>query len=112
MIFAELLTRRRGKSTPCPWAPDGVCTLDCLQVGCTVCLQRMTCKPGQARRLADMGIVPGVELTVLQRGGGPMLIAVGDTRVALGKSVARALQVTAAGAQDNTADTAAHPGQA
>ncbi|MEZ4716694.1 MAG: ferrous iron transport protein A [Caldilineaceae bacterium] len=111
MIFAELLTRRRGKSTPCPWAPDGVCTLDCLQVGCTVCLQRMTCKPGQARRLADMGIVPGVELTVLQRGGGPMLIA-WATRVALGKSVARALQVTAAGAHDSAAGAPPHPGQA
>ncbi|MCB0156831.1 MAG: ferrous iron transport protein A [Caldilineaceae bacterium] len=112
MIFTELLTRRRGKRTPCPWAPDGVCTLDCLQVGCTVCLQRMTCKPGQARRLADMGIVPGAELTVLQRGGGPMLIAVGDTRVALGKSVARSLQVTAAGANGRGAETPARQGQA
>lgn len=61
----------------------------------------MECNPGVARRLAHMGIVPGVELTVLQDGGGPVLVAVGDTRIALGRGVARGLHVNPPAAADH-----------
>lgn len=95
MNLTDLVARRRRTTQSCPWAEDGVCTLDGLHVGCTACLHRVTCNPVVARRLADMGIVPGIELTVLQRGGGPMLVAVGDARIALGHRVTRDLHMAA-----------------
>jgi ferrous iron transport protein A len=40
-------------------------------------------------RLSEMGLTPGVELEVLRRnGGGPLLLAVRDTRLALGRGMA------------------------
>lgn len=46
-------------------------------------------------RLATMGLLPGVILSVLQRGplGGPVLIEVDGTRIALGRGVARKVLV-------------------
>lgn len=46
---------------------------------------------GLVRKLADMGLTPGVEITVLRRGflGGPIQISVRGTRLALGYGVAR-----------------------
>ncbi len=46
-------------------------------------------------RLATMGLLPGVILSVLRRGplGGPVLIEVGGSRIALGRGVARKVLV-------------------
>ena len=41
---------------------------------------------GFSTRLAGLGVTPGVEVTVLQNfGRGPMIITVGETRIALGR---------------------------
>ncbi|MCB0131581.1 MAG: ferrous iron transport protein A [Caldilineaceae bacterium] len=69
------------------------CTLDCVGRGCTVCVRRLTCQPHVARRLAQLGVMPGATLTVLQEGGGPLLVAVGATRLALGRDILHHLHV-------------------
>ena len=43
-------------------------------------------------RLAALGIVPGVYVTV-DRSSGPALVSVGDTRIAVGREVAAAVEV-------------------
>jgi Fe2+ transport system protein FeoA len=44
------------------------------------------------QRLAALGIVPGVSVTV-DRVSGPALVAVGGTRIAVGRQAARAVEV-------------------
>jgi ferrous iron transport protein A len=46
-------------------------------------------------RLATMGLLPGAILSVLNRGplGGPLLVEVDGTRIALGRGVARKVLV-------------------
>jgi Fe2+ transport system protein FeoA len=46
-----------------------------------------------ARRLAELGLTPGVEVTVLQATRGPVLIAVRGARVAVGRAMASAMRV-------------------
>lgn len=48
----------------------------------------------RAHRLTEMGLTPGVELVVLRDDGGALLIAVGDTRLALGRGLAQTVLVT------------------
>ncbi len=47
--------------------------------------------PGMVRRLTEIGIVPGVDLTVVNdaRGAGPMIVGVGAGRLGLGRGMAR-----------------------
>ena len=41
------------------------------------------------RRLADYGLTPGVEAVMVKRSvGGPILVAVGDARLAIGRGMA------------------------
>ena len=40
-----------------------------------------------SRRLAELGLTPGVVMQVVHKNGGPMLIAVRGTRLALGRGV-------------------------
>ena len=47
------------------------------------------------RRLAEMGLTPGVQLEVLQDQGGPLLLAVRDSRLALGRGMAHKIFVEA-----------------
>lgn len=46
------------------------------------------------RQLEDMGLSLGCELEVLSTGGGPMVVACRGTRLALGRGVARKVQVS------------------
>jgi len=46
------------------------------------------------RRLVELGLTPGVRLRVLQDSGGPLIIAVRDSRIALGRGMAEKLTVT------------------
>ena len=49
---------------------------------------------GVRRRLADMGLTPGEKLWVVQSGySGPLLIAVRDSRLALGRGMAHKIMV-------------------
>lgn len=47
-----------------------------------------------AHRLAELGLVPGVELSVVADSGSALMISIGDTRLALGYPLAQALLVT------------------
>jgi ferrous iron transport protein A len=48
-----------------------------------------------AHRLAELGLTPGIAITVLCDSGGTLLIAVGDTRLALGAGMAHTILVNA-----------------
>lgn len=44
-------------------------------------------------RLAELGLTPGVTLTVVQAAGGPLLVAVRGARVAIGRELAQQIEV-------------------
>jgi Fe2+ transport system protein FeoA len=44
-------------------------------------------------RLSAMGLTPGIELTVIQDSGGPLLLGVRDSRLALGRGMAQKIFV-------------------
>lgn len=44
-------------------------------------------------RLTELGLTPGVELQVVQDEGGPLLLAVHDSRLALGRGMAHQIVV-------------------
>lgn len=62
--------------------------------GVTVRLVGITGSQRIAHRLAELGLTPGVTVTVLRDNGGALLIAVGDTRLALSYGLAQSVLVT------------------
>jgi len=46
------------------------------------------------RRLIELGFMPGARVRVLQDHGGPLLLAVGSTRLAMGRGMAHKILVT------------------
>jgi ferrous iron transport protein A len=48
---------------------------------------------GLRSKLYSMGLIPGVKFTVLGTRGGPIMIAVHDTRLALGYGMAKRVMV-------------------
>jgi len=48
---------------------------------------------GLRSKLYSMGLIPGVKLTLMGNRGGPIMIAVNDTRLALGFGMARKIIV-------------------
>ena len=48
---------------------------------------------GIRTRLAGMGLTPGVKLSILRTGPGPIMVAVRDTRLALGHGMAHKIIV-------------------
>jgi ferrous iron transport protein A len=68
--------------------------LDRTTQGSRAIVRTLTGGIGLVSRLAAMGIVSGAPILVLQnRGRGPMLVLVRDTRVALGRGEARRIVV-------------------
>ena len=54
--------------------------------------------PALRTRLAALGLLPGTVVTILRRQGrGPLVLEVRGSRVALGRAVARHIQVVPAG---------------
>ena len=45
------------------------------------------------RRLHELGLIPGIEFRLLQSSGGPLLLAVRDSRLAIGRATAAAICV-------------------
>ncbi|MEJ2758819.1 MAG: FeoA family protein [Anaerolineales bacterium] len=45
------------------------------------------------RRLVELGLTPGVHLRKLQDAGGPVILAIRDSRIALGRGMAEKLFV-------------------
>ncbi len=56
-------------------------------------LVEITAKNGLQRRLTELGLTPGVEFQVLQSQGGPLLLAVHDSRLAVGRGMAQKILV-------------------
>ena len=53
---------------------------------------RVSGRPRLIQRLAALGVVPGVLLTVV-RPGGPAMVAMGGARIAIGRSAARSVEI-------------------
>jgi len=50
---------------------------------------------GLTARLTDMGLTPGVEVEIVSNsGGGPVIVSIGDTRLALGRGMANKIMVS------------------
>ncbi|NTW03497.1 MAG: ferrous iron transport protein A [Oscillochloris sp.] len=62
--------------------------------GARVRLVEVTGGERSAHRLAELGLIPGIELTILSDNGSTLLIAVGDTRMALGAGIAHTVLVS------------------
>jgi len=67
-------------------------------------LVRSTCGRGLAAHLAAMGLRPGAILTVIRASGrGPMIIGLGDNRMALGRGMAHRVFVAPADGNEASA---------
>lgn len=72
-------------------------TLSDVPRGKTVRLTGVDSDGATIRRLAEMGLTPGVALTVLQTSRGPILVSVRGARVAVGQQMATAMHVASEG---------------
>ena len=61
-------------------------------VGQKVRLQKIEAGRKLTHRLTELGLTPGVELTIIQDSG-PLLLAVRDSRVAVGRGMAHKMRV-------------------
>ena len=96
MSFSSYLDRKLKRATsPAPLAPAEceVCPLTGLPVGQPACLVCIHAGKRLKRRLAELGLTPGVEMMVLQNNGGPLLLSVRDSRLALGRGMAAKVDV-------------------
>lgn len=67
--------------------------LSTIPVGETVRLVAVTGDHQLLRRLAELGLTVGCELTVIQTVGGPVVIGARGSRIALGATIAAAVTV-------------------
>ena len=56
-------------------------------------LVKITAGNGLRHRLTEMGLIPGVEFQVVQSEGGPLVLAVHDSRLAVGRGTAHKIMV-------------------
>jgi Fe2+ transport system protein FeoA len=72
---------------------NGKLPLAMVGAGQSVKLVRVAAGKVLSRRLAELGLTPGVQLEILQDQGGPLLLAVRDSRLALGRGMAHKIIV-------------------
>jgi ferrous iron transport protein A len=82
-----MLTNRK------PHVPQIPNTLAQTKIGQRVCVTRIQGSRSLAHRLAEMGLTPGTVLQVLHDNGGPMVVKVRGSQLAVGRSLANALGV-------------------
>ncbi len=77
----------------------GASTLETAPVGAPLRVAAIRGGREVRARLSSLGILPGTVLRVLNRGplGGPVLVDVGGTRVAIGRGLARKVAVDGPG---------------
>lgn len=68
-------------------------SLDQLPLGQSAEVVHIGAAKAIRRRLLDLGVLPGVDLRVLQAAGGPLLVAVRDSRLAIGRTIAQTVFV-------------------
>lgn len=70
--------------------------LTMVGTGQLVKLVKITAGRQLCHRLTELGLTPGVNFEVMQDHGGPLLLAVRDSRLALGRGMASKILVEAA----------------
>jgi len=68
--------------------------LTMTSLGETVKLEKIMGGEDINNRLATLGLTPGTELCLVQDAGGPLLISVRDSRIALGRGMAHKIMVS------------------
>ena len=68
--------------------------LSSIPAGQTVQMARIDAGRRLKHRLTELGLTPGVMVTIIQNNGGPILISVRDSRIAIGREMANKIQVT------------------
>ena len=76
-----------------PTTPDSGLPLTMVGAGSRGRLAAITASRALAHRLADLGLTPGVPLEVVRDDGGPVLLAVRETRLALGRGMAQQILI-------------------
>jgi len=67
--------------------------LSSIPIGKQVRLQKIDAGRRIAHRLTELGLTPGVEFSIIQDSGGPLLISVRGSRIAIGRGMANKIQV-------------------
>jgi ferrous iron transport protein A len=65
-----------------------MCPLSVMSEGAEVTVARLVGGGESMRRLSELGLVPGARVRIVQNGGGPLLLKLGDSRFALGQGMA------------------------
>lgn len=65
-----------------------MCPITVMPEGSEVTVARVAGGCESCRRLSELGLVPGVRVNIVQNGGGPLLLKIGDSRFALGQGMA------------------------
>ncbi len=66
-----------------------------VKVGQPVILTEINAGRRLTHRLTELGLTPGVRLSVIQDNGGPIMISVRDSRIAIGREMAKKILVHA-----------------
>lgn len=74
-------------------ARNGILPLTMIAPGRRVKLVQIKAGRRLRHRLTELGLTPGVGLEIVQDQGGPLLLAVRDTRLALGRGMAHKIMV-------------------
>ena len=74
-------------------AENGTFPLSCVRMGQVVRLVKIDAGKKLTHRLTELGLTPGVEILLVHDSGGPLLLSVRDSRVALGRGMAGKLHV-------------------
>ncbi|HHY98210.1 MAG TPA: ferrous iron transport protein A [Firmicutes bacterium] len=72
---------------------NGVLPLVFLPIGRGGVVKEIIGGPGLRKRLADLGFARGAVVRVIQSDRGPLIVALGDSRVALGYGMAQKVMV-------------------
>jgi Fe2+ transport system protein FeoA len=97
-MFYSLAKPRLARPTPAEVraaelsSPGWLPLVDCPR-DCRACLRCMDIDHFVVHRLRELGLTPGVEVRVVQAAGGPMLVSVRGSRVALGRDLAEKMWV-------------------
>lgn len=83
-----------GLCSKCQAARETAMPLAMASPGEKVCIRDFRGGEGVARQLADLGVTVGSCVEVLSSNGGPMVLAVRGSRVALGRGVTRKVMVS------------------
>ena len=89
---ADHFSSGRSRATPTS-PPHHTHALAKAPIGQPVRLLTVNTDRKVGHRLAELGLTPGITLTVVQAAGGPLLVAVRGARVALGRELAEQMEV-------------------